>query len=53
MYFVGGLCDGVVLRLVEWYNFLIEEWEFFFDLMENWKWCFGCIMDNKFFVIGG
>lgn len=52
-YFAGGSCDGAVLRSAERYNSLTEEWERLPDLHVNRKWCSGCILDNKFFVIGG
>lgn len=52
-YFAGGSSEGAVLRSAERYNSLTEQWERLPDLSENRKWCSGCIMDNKFFVIGG
>lgn len=52
-YFAGGSSEGTVLRSAERYNSLTGQWEPLPDLKENRKWCSGCIMDNKFFVIGG
>ncbi|KAG0584871.1 hypothetical protein KC19_3G241200 [Ceratodon purpureus] len=52
-YFAGGSADGAVLKSAERYNSHTEEWEPLPDLHVNRKWCSGCILDNKFFVIGG
>ena len=52
-YFAGGSADGAVSKSAERYNSVTEEWEALPDLHVNRKWCSGCILDNKFFVIGG
>lgn len=52
-YFAGGSSDGAVLRSAERYNSVTEEWEALPDFHVNRKMCSGCILDNKFFVIGG
>ncbi|XP_024380995.1 F-box/kelch-repeat protein At5g60570 [Physcomitrium patens] len=52
-YFAGGSCEGSVISSAERYNSQTRKWEPLPDLHVSRKWCSGCILDNKFFVIGG
>lgn len=52
-YFAGGSSNSAVLKSAERYNSVTGQWEPLPDLHVNRKWCSGCILDNKFFVIGG
>lgn len=52
-YFAGGSHDGSFLKSAERYNSESQEWEALPDLHYSRRWCSGCILDGKFFVIGG
>ena len=52
-YFAGGQVEGVCMKYAERYNSQSETWEPLPDLHVSRKGCSGCILDGKFFVIGG
>lgn len=52
-YFAGGSHEGSFLKSAERYNSESQKWEALPDLHYSRRWCSGCILDGKFFVIGG
>lgn len=52
-YVAGGIRDREILKCAEMYDPVKKKWDPLPDMHKPRKLCSGCVMDNRFYVIGG